>query len=129
MNYDQVAVLLVKSKSSYNSAVRDHENGSNDRAISSLYYSCFQALFAYMLHTGKSSSKHTYVRSFLNKELTLTGKVPVELSKMYNELMDMRSDADYSPTVLFTSEEVSELFEPVQRFNEVMESLIKDQGN
>jgi uncharacterized protein (UPF0332 family) len=82
-----------------------------------------------MLHIGKSSSKHTYVRSFLNKELTLTGKVPIELSKMYNELMDMRSDADYSPSVVFTSEEVSELLLPVLRFIEAMESLIKNNSN
>lgn len=63
------------------------------------------------------TNSHTQVRSFVNKELVRPGHIPVELGKMYNKLMDMRSDADYSLTVTFTGEHLETLAEQVALFN------------
>lgn len=60
------------------------------------------------------TNSHTQVRSFVNKELVRPGHIPVELGKMYNKLMDMRSDADYSVTV---REHLETLAEQVALFN------------
>lgn len=89
--------MLLKSEGSFVSAQSDSAREKTlSRAISSYYYACFQCTVALMLLRGVPVSKHTFVRSFVNKELILKGLLPGELGKFYNDLMDSRSDADYS---------------------------------
>ena len=116
--------MLKKSEGSFQSAKTDVDNDIYDRAVSSLYYSAFQSVTAYMLHRGIRSKSHTQVRSFVNNELIRPGLISIELGKMYNKLMDMRSDADYSDTVSFTKEQTADVLEQVQMFNKSIVSLI-----
>lgn len=124
MRYSEATkIMLKKSEGSLQSAKTDIENQIYDRAVSSLYYSAFQAVTAYMLHKEIRSKSHTQVRSFVNNELIRPGLIPIELGKMYNKLMDMRSDADYSDTVTFTKHQVEGLFEKVREFNHSIHKL------
>jgi uncharacterized protein (UPF0332 family) len=117
--------MLKKAEGSFQSAKNDIENHINDRAVSSLYYSAFQTVTAYMLHMEIRSKSHTQVRSFVNNKLIRPKLLSIELGKMYNKLMDMRSDADYSDVVTFTDEQVEGLLEKVKEFNQAVRSLIK----
>ncbi|WP_190919033.1 HEPN domain-containing protein [Paenibacillus sabuli] len=86
-----------------------------DSCVSALYYSAFQYVTALILTKGENvSSKHTYVRGWVNKNLGATGTMPLELVKLYNRLMDHRSEADYSVTVSFSKDKVSDLMEQVR---------------
>jgi uncharacterized protein (UPF0332 family) len=116
--------MLKKSEGSLRSAKTDIENQIYDRAVSSLYYSAFQTVTAFMLHKEIRSKSHTQVRSFVNNELIRPGLISIELGKMYNKLMDMRSDADYSDTVTFSSHQVEGLFEKVKEFNQSIRKLM-----
>jgi uncharacterized protein (UPF0332 family) len=125
LNYnDFIDVLLQKSEQSYSSANGDFERGNYDRAVSSLYYSAFQALSALMLSEGLNSNKHSHVRSYLNKELVMKGKISIELGRMYNKLMDNRDDADYSPIVRFSKDDVAYYLTKVNDFNSSINSLM-----
>jgi uncharacterized protein (UPF0332 family) len=85
----------------------------------------YQSVCAYMLSKNEQCfSKHTHVRAYVGRELGLPGLVPMHLVKVYNRLMNMRSDADYNPTVEFTREEVTILVSDIQQFNEVVKNLI-----
>ncbi|TMV44969.1 hypothetical protein FE783_31090 [Paenibacillus mesophilus] len=52
------------------------------------------------------------------------GLLPVELAKMYNKLMDLRDEADYSPEYEVSRESVIELIPAVEKFNLIMEELV-----
>ncbi|MEX1030284.1 MAG: HEPN domain-containing protein [Paenibacillaceae bacterium] len=116
--------MLTKAQGSYSSASTDLDNEIYDRAVSSLYYSAFQTVTALMLLRGIRSKSHTHVRSYINNELIKKGHIPIELGKMYNKLMDMRGDADYSDTVTFTRSQAEELCEHVKEFNQWIITII-----
>jgi uncharacterized protein (UPF0332 family) len=119
-----VEVMLSKAKGSFSSATSDMQNHNYDRAISSFYYSAFQTMTALMLLRGIRSKSHTHVRSYVNNEIVKPGWISVELGKVYNKLMDMRGDADYSDTVTFTMLQTEEVCESIQRFNQAILLMI-----
>lgn len=119
-----VKVLLHKSKSNYESAISDFNAGRYDTCVSGLYYSCFQSVVALMISKGQSERKHTNVRAFVNKELARKGLLEKRLVKFYNKLMEDRSDADYSPAVIFEENAVSILKDLTSEFNQELIKLI-----
>lgn len=125
---DSTKIMLQKAKGSYFSASTDIAYGIFDRAVSSFYYSAFQTVTALMLLREIRSKSHTDVRAYVNKELVRPGYMSIELGKMYNRLMDMRSDADYSDIVTFSKEEVEVLAKQVKEFNAVVGSFIEADG-
>jgi uncharacterized protein (UPF0332 family) len=54
--------------------------------VNRLYYSCFYAVSALLVRDGFSSSRHTGVRSLLNRHYVRTGMVPRDLARVYNDL-------------------------------------------
>ncbi|HEY0828481.1 MAG TPA: HEPN domain-containing protein [Bacilli bacterium] len=125
---DSARVMLGKASGSYLSASNDIRNGIFDRAVSSLYYSAFQTVTALMLLRELRSKSHTDVRAYVNRDLVRPGHLSIELGKMYNRLMDMRSDADYSDSVTFSKHEVESLAERVKEFNSAVKSIINSDG-
>jgi len=63
--------------------------------LNRLYYSCFYAVNALLVKDGKSSSKHSGVRSIFNKDYVQNGTVPKETAVTYNDLFDLRQECDY----------------------------------
>jgi len=96
---EAVKVMLGKSDSRLRQARNALQDNDLDVCISSLYFSAFQRGLALMILRGESSKKHEAVRQWLNLNLAKKGIVRVELVKMYNKLMDSRSDADYTDIV------------------------------
>jgi uncharacterized protein (UPF0332 family) len=74
--------------------------------VNRLYYSCFYAISALLVHDGLSSSKHTGVRSLFNRHYVRTGKVPKELARLYNDLFERRQEGDYADFVRFHADQV-----------------------
>ena len=60
--------------------------------VNRLYYSCFYAVSALLVRDGLSSSRHTGVRSLLNRHYVRTGKVPREFARVYNDLFERRQE-------------------------------------
>jgi uncharacterized protein (UPF0332 family) len=60
--------------------------------VNRLYYSCFYAVSALLVRDGLSSSRHTGVRSLLNRHYVRTGKVPRDLACVYNDLFERRQE-------------------------------------
>lgn len=77
-----------------------------------------------MVIDGISVSKHTHVRSYVNKELGYKGLIPVELVKMYNKLMDSREEADYRPMIANDKIYCEHLLSAVREFNDKVRGII-----
>jgi len=74
--------------------------------VNRLYYSCFYAVSALLVRDGLSSSRHTGVRSLLNRHYVRTGKGPRELARVYNDLFERRQEGDYADFVRFQADQV-----------------------
>ncbi|WP_206109336.1 HEPN domain-containing protein [Paenibacillus sp. HB172176] len=123
-----VRVLLNKSKNNYESAQSDFLARRFDTCVSGLYYSCFQSVVALMILRGQAETKHTHVRAFVNKELARRGIIEKRLVKFYNKLMEDRSDADYSPSIIFEENAVRTLKDLTIEFNQVILKIIESES-
>lgn len=74
--------------------------------VNRLYYSCFYAVSALLVRDGLSSSRHTGVRSLLNRHYVRTGKVPRDLARVYNDLFERRQEGNYADFVRFQADQV-----------------------
>ena len=98
--------------------------GANNR----LYYALFYGANSLMLAEGKSSSKHTEVRAFINKEYIKTGKFSRELGKLYNALFDQRSRGDYDLMAEVDPVVLSTQFASVEFFLNQVEKMLSELG-
>lgn len=126
MRYSKASdVMLRKAGQKFTLAELSFEKGLYDGCVSSLYYSAFQTVTALILLRGENvSNKHTHVRGWVSKNLGLTGLVSPHLVRAYNRLLDHRAEADYSASVSFEEDKVSELIDQVRAFNEEVIQII-----
>ena len=80
-------------------------------AMSRMYYACFHAASALLIHAGIEAHTHTGVRQMLGKEFVQTGILPRELSKFY--------------TNLFSAEDVEALYPQAVAFIDAIEKIIQ----
>ena len=67
---------LERAQESLDEARLLADAGRWNTCVNRLYYSCFYAVSALLVRDGLSSSRHTGVRSLLNRHYVRTGKVP-----------------------------------------------------
>jgi uncharacterized protein (UPF0332 family) len=97
---------LERAQESLDEARLLADAGRWNACVNRLYYSCFYAVSALLVHDGLSSSRHTGVRSLLNRHYVRTGKVPRELARIYNDLFERRQEGDYADFVRFQANQV-----------------------
>ncbi len=131
MNYnhrESCARMMAKSHASLASARADLDaKRSVDRAVSSLYFAAFQSVVALLMIREVKSSTHRFVRQYVNKVLVLEEKFPVQLARMYNKLMEIRDEADYSPEESCTIQEAEQFYAKVSEFIEAISARIESE--
>ncbi len=113
MNDSTQEIVLFRLRAARETLVeaRAMLDGGHPRGcINRLYYACFYAVSALLLAKGLSSSKHTGVRAFFNKEFIHTGVFSASIGDTYNTLFVKRMSSDYEDFFTPNSQEVSELF-------------------
>jgi len=130
LSYNKTAsdAMLRKAHEKLLSAKDDFKAGRYDSCIGNLYYSAFQTVTSLLLIQGILINKHTHVRGFVNKELANKGLLNKDQAKLYNKLMEYRSDADYNNEVFFEKDIAEELLYGVEAFNESIKILISKDG-
>ena len=92
--------------------------------VNRLYYSCFYAVSALLVRDGLSSSRHTGVRSLLNRHYVRTGMVPRDLARVYNDLYERRQEGDYADFVRFQADQVRPWVPQTEAFIAHMKALL-----
>jgi uncharacterized protein (UPF0332 family) len=86
----QINYWIARSEETLKEAKILAEAGYWNACVNRLYYSCVYAITALLLRDGLSTSKHSGVRGFFNRNYVKTGIVPKDLAKVYNLLFDLR---------------------------------------
>ncbi len=74
-------------------------------AYNRIYYSIYYVVSALALKNDFSSSKHSNLLGWFNKNYIITGKVSKELGKIYNKAFETRQESDYEDMVTFEIED------------------------
>jgi len=129
MNQEQANEVLIKlwlekSFDALASARLELNEGHSNFSINRLYYSCFYAVTALLLRSGRQFTRHSAVISEFNRTYVKTGKVAVAWSKFYQKLFNDRQESDYMPTATFEHSDILNRIEQAESFIETMCDLI-----
>ena len=108
------------------------EAGHWNACVNRLYYACFYAVTALLLQHGLSASRHSGVRSLMNRHFVRTGAIAMELGLLYGDLFEGRQQGDYHDLVRFEEQQVRPWIPAAQRFvaciAELLQSPSKETG-
>ena len=93
-------------------------------AVNRLYYACYYAVTALLIHSGIEAQTHAGVRRMLALHFTKTEKLSIKLNKFYTDLFENRQTSDYADFIYFDRETVEELYEQAIVFIDAIENLI-----
>lgn len=93
--------------------------------VNRLYYACFYAVSALLFTEGQSSSKHAGVRSLFDREWVNTGRVSLEMGRLYRVLFNQRNRGDYEDLVTFGEDEVRVWLEKAHDFVETLADTVE----
>ena len=99
--------------------------GHRNACVNRLYYACFYAVTALLLRHNLSASKHSGVRSLLNRHFVRTGAISSRLGMLYRDLFESRQQGDYQDLVRFAEQEVRPWIPEAQNFVACIEALLQ----
>ncbi|MDO5420538.1 MAG: HEPN domain-containing protein [Bacteroides sp.] len=121
-----IVLYRIKSAKTLLVEIEDHiERGYYNTAINRMYYACFYAVSALLLHAEIDGVKsHEGVRQMFGKHFILTGKFPKEWGRFYTVVYNNRSAADYEDFKIYDLDTVKELYPKVCTFIELVDGQI-----
>ena len=122
---DLVLYRLTRANETLEEARILADAGRWNACVNRLYYACYYAVSALLVRHGLSSSKHTGVRSLLNRHYVRDGRVPKDLARIYNDLFERRQEGDYIDFVRFQEFQVIPWISNAERFIGYITRLIE----
>ena len=99
-------------------------NESWNAAVNRLYYSCYYIVSALLLKDNIITQTHSGLRNQFNLHYVKTGKVSIEMAKLYSDLIDSRQKGDYGDLYDFDKEAVESFMEPTATFIAIIKTLL-----
>ena len=90
-----------------------------------LYYAAYYAASALLIAYGIRTKSHEGNISQFGQYFIMTGKLPKDLGKFYNQLFQMRLTGDYGDTFGLTEEDVVPKIQPTEDFINQVAALAK----
>ena len=121
---DYIKYRIEKSEQAYSDAKLLADNESWNASVNRLYYSCYYIVSALTLQDNIISQTHSGLKNKFNLHYVKTGIVPVEMAKLYSDLIDSRQKSDYGDLYDFDKETVEALIKPTGDFIELIKQLL-----
>jgi uncharacterized protein (UPF0332 family) len=124
---DIIKYRLLRAKGTLEDAQILAERNKWNSGINRLYYSAYYAVMALLLDSDLKPTSHTGTKSNFTEYFIKTGKISIELGKIYSQLFTWRQKSDYSDLYDFEKEKVLPYFEPVKELIETIERELEKQ--
>lgn len=124
-NRREVRLYIENARETLDAAKVNLDNDFYVSSVNRCYYAAFYAANALLATIGEAHSKHSGVISVFRQRFIKTGELPVELSEIYEDLMESRQSGDYD---LFTSiepETARQLLEKAHQFVDEVEQWLQ----
>jgi uncharacterized protein (UPF0332 family) len=122
-----VLARLQQAKDSLKEAETLNQAGLSRGAINRAYYAMFYIILALAVLRQKTTSKHSGVIAFFDREFVKPGIFPRELSKSLHLLFQKRQENDYGNVFLVNEEEARLALVGAQTFVQTVEVYIKSE--
>jgi uncharacterized protein (UPF0332 family) len=109
-----IANYIEKAKNTEKALPNLLANNQLFAAVNRIYYAIFYMLSALALQHQFSTSKHTQLLGWFNKNFVKTQKIERKYGKYIQDAFEMRMKGDYEVLANFSENEVQELFEKMQ---------------
>ena len=92
-------------------------------AVNRIYYAMFYAVSALAFAHGFSTTSHSQLRGYFNREFVKKGLILAQHGKAYGIAFDSRKKGDYDDLVEFEKEQVHEMLSEATAFLHVIKDL------
>ncbi len=121
---EYIKYRIEKSDQAYNDALLLAKSESWNASVNRLYYASYYLVSALILKNGIETKTHSGLRNQLNLNFVKTGKISIEIGRLYSDLFDSRQKGDYGDMYDFDKETVQDLLEPVKELLETLKKLL-----
>ena len=126
---EYIKLRMARARDTLSEAELLLNSGYLTGSVNRIYYAFFYAVNALLFSEGLSSSKHSGVVSFFDRYWIKTGRLPLEMGKLYRQLFELRQEGDYRDTARFEQNEVRNLQSQAHTFIEqIADWLRSDAG-
>lgn len=121
---DLIKYRLMRAEETYSEALLMKEANHWNACANRLYCVCFYAVIVLLEKQGYTSSKHSGVKSIVNKNFVKSGIISKDQGKLYNNLFDTRQECDYVDFVHYNTVDVEPWISAVKDFITTIDHLI-----
>ena len=118
-----IKIRLQQAKETYTEVSILIDNELWRTAANRLYYACYYAVSALMIHHGHQARTHSGLIGLFGLHFVQTGKVNDEIAFVLRTLFELRQKGDYDVWVIIKPEVVLALIEPARKLIESVENL------
>ncbi len=122
---DLIKYRIDRAKETFEEAILLKNEKHWNTCANRLYYACFYAIIALLEMHSFKYSKHSSVKSLFNRHFVKTGKIDKKYGKLFNNLFDLRQEADYIDFVYYDAVTVDPLIPEVKEFISNIDKLLK----
>jgi uncharacterized protein (UPF0332 family) len=127
MKYEVSELIKYRIQKSYDTILDARVALDNNRlgsALNRIYYSNFYIVSALALKENFSTSKHSQLLGWFNKNYIKTGIISPDSGKIYRISYDNRQESDYEDFVEYNKEDIEKRYNDMLRFVKEIEKLI-----
>jgi uncharacterized protein (UPF0332 family) len=126
---DVVNYLIERAYIALDQAKKNLEINCLEVTANRLYYAAYYAASALLISFGINTKSHEGNIGLFGQKFVITGLLPRELGKLYNQLFQMRLTGDYSDTFGLSSEDVVPNIKLTEDFINQVTALAKQKLN
>jgi len=119
-----ISYNIEKAETAVNDAQFLIDNQRLNIAYNRIYYACFYIITALSLKSNFSTSKHTQLIGWFNRNYVNENVIDKKFGQILNKAFDQRSESDYGVMLKPSSENALQLLSEVKEFVQVVKKLI-----
>lgn len=120
-----VAYRITKARKTFDEVYLHVENELWNTAVNRLYYACYYAVTALLIHHDIRTTTHAGARQMFGLHFIKTGILKKNSGKFYSDIFDLRQTGDYEDYIDFTKEDVLDLLGPANLLVSDIEDFLK----
>ncbi|MBN1971058.1 MAG: HEPN domain-containing protein [Candidatus Delongbacteria bacterium] len=129
---DKEALVNYRIQRAYETAEDARIALDNNRLFNAqnrIYYALFYSVSALAVKSDFSTSKHTQLLGWFNRNIIHAGVLPIELGRFYKKAFENRQEGDYDDFVVFEKDDVQADYLEAIDFIKSIEKLIETSVN
>jgi len=103
-------------------------NKSTRSVINRVYYSMFYSILALLIFEPYSSSKHSGVLSYFNRQFIKRDTIPKDIGRAVNKAFDIRQRGDYREQISLDRKQVEPYLDWADKLINSVRDLLKSSG-